>query len=173
MESVWRRTPSHPDEISPTSAYSLLDDDTGMIIQSLQNAGEALVIAGGFISFTLGLTTSYGDIDLFVHPLSFNQLVKKLTDIGLTLRFQQVSSHSYPGRELEVWNVYNQDGSRQNSLQVIVLYKQWVYDMLTHRIGSSAVLPVPDGLLFARCVLRDFDLAICRCGLYQSSYIQR
>ena len=191
MESVWRKTSCHRDEIAPSSAYDLLDADTGKIIQSLQNDGEAITIAGGFIgkiglftteikfkiklfiAFSLGLTNQYTDIDIFVHPLSFNILIKKLMDVNLTVRFHQVTPEDYPERDMEVWDVYEQNGSKKTSLQIIVMMRSWVYSMLSHRIGTCGELPKPDGLLFSKCLLRDFDLTICRCALYQGTYIQR
>ena len=172
MESAWRINSSSSDRISPADAYNLMGGDIGRIISELQEEGEAVIVAGGFVSFALGLTKEYGDIDVFVHPYSYIKTYKKLSEANLTLRYhtqQQQGSDPYPEREYEVFNVFRNETN--TGLQLIILLKNWVYMIANTRLEDGVNKPDPSH--FARTLMRDFDMQICRCALYRNSYIQR
>ena len=174
MESAWRIHSSQNDEISPQDAFSLIEPPIARVIQQLQAEGEPVVIAGGFISFAMGITREYNDIDVFVHPLAYVRIASKLRGMKYTLRFQNSApqeEHGYQSSDMEVYNVYKEN--RNTQVQIIVILRKWVYRVPTaHENGNAANTPVI-GSLFASSLLRDFDINATRCALYQGEYIRR
>lgn len=137
----------------------------------------------------MGLTTTFNDIDIFVHPryiFNLHFFVLSFFIIMILLHFfsnlpafvEQIASHGFEAlpegfyneeyqiRNLAVYQI-KKNGVR-TEYQLISPLSPWV-DCVYENVYTRKV----DGRLFTNTLLRDFDLTICRCAIFDSNYVQR
>ena len=179
MESIWTENSIGIDVVPCHQALELIDEEVAHVLRGLWEDDESIAIAGeleiifisfsiesyftgGFVAFCLGLTTQYGDIDIFCHPLSFAEFSLRIQQRRYSVRSEnRTVTNVYPDHQFTLYKVYDHDGF-WTGCQVIEVFTPWL----------QFVAPL-EGPLFARTLLRDFDLQICRAAIYKDSYIQR
>ena len=123
------------------------------------------------MSFCLGLTKEYGDVDVFVHSSSFPRFARRLSEVDAELhlvpmnRTCQELESEYPSADLTVYQMWKKH--EITDVQIIVNMMGWTRYVCERNSGAV------DGFLFSRTVIRDFDLQIVKCGLFSEEYYQR
>lgn len=180
MESIWQENSIGIDVIPSHQALEMIDEQVATVLRELWEHNESITIAGelyiviyfqskhifflgGFVTYCLGLTNQYGDIDIFCHPVSCTEFSFRMQQHGYETRPQHVTaSDGYPYPEqFTLYRLYDPNGF-WTGCQIIQVCAPWL----------QFVAPL-EGPLFARTVIRDFDLQLCRAAIYKDSYIQR